>query len=493
MANDRREQALDSEFALPHSSPASSEGILRSLPRRPAIIVSPEFAVREALLKMSQLGNDSVVVVDNATQLPLGLVTQNDLIHAIAFHGEDLQKPIAAMMTAAPFTLPADAPVHRATVLMMQRRVSHVLLVEPDGRLCNVISRGDLFGLRGGGAEALAESITMAADLDAIASAAESVRIRGAKLFHAGMSAGAICQWMSALNDLVVMRVIELIENQYDLPAVPWCWLVFGSEGRLEQTFFTDQDNGLIFLPSDEVDTEQLRQAFLPFCKAVNLGLDECGFELCRGNIMAGNPALCLSLTEWKQQFSSWLQSPTAEAVLKSTIFFDFRPLYGNYELVDKLRNWLIPLPATYPIFLRTMAEDALTCAPSLNWIGGFAYDGGKDYPHTIDLKLHGSRPFVDAARIWSLSQGTWETNTGDRLRTAANNLGRAPEQTAAEIEAFDLVQRFRIQQQLSSESPDRANRLDPSNLPQLNRLMLKEAFKQAKRLQLRLKQEYAL
>lgn len=464
---------------------------MRLLPRRQPIIVPPDTSVRNAMLQMNQLGNDSVVVVDEASKLPLGIVTQSDLIHAIAFRGEDLEQPVVALMTAAPFTLPADAPAHRATVLMIQRKVSHVLLEEADGTLCNVVSRGDLFGLRGGGAETLAETVTAAADVDSMAKAAKSIRTRGAELFRSGMGAEALSQWMSALNDLVVMRIIELIEDEFDLPAVPWCWLIFGSEGRLEQTFSTDQDNGLIFLPGDEADTKRLRESFLLFGKAVNTGLDACGFDLCKGNIMAGNPAWCLSLDEWKRKYTSWMETPEPEAVLNSTIFFDFRPLYGNYGLVDGLRKWLLPLPAQYPLFLRTMAEEALTCTPSLGWTGGFVYDGGRKHPHTIDLKLHGARPFVDAARIWSLTHGTWETNTGDRLRAIAKAMDLPPEETAAEIEAFFLVQRFRFQQQLSTDDREKANRLNPANLNELNRLMLKEAFKQAKKLQLRLKLEY--
>ena len=51
---------------------------------------------------------------------------------------------------------------------------------------------------------------------------------------------------------------IELIEDEFDLPAVPWCWIVFGSEGRLEQTFVTDQDNGLLFVPPDAESTKDV-------------------------------------------------------------------------------------------------------------------------------------------------------------------------------------------------------------------------------------------
>ena len=178
---------------------------------------------------------------------------------------------------------------------------------------------------------------------------------------------------------------------------------------------------------------------------------------------------------------------------MHSAIFFDFRPLYGNQDPVDRLRGWLARKAPEYPLFFRALTEDALTCNPPLGWAGQFIYDRNKDFPHTIDLKRVGARPFVDAARLWGLQFGAWETSTADRLRATATHIGRGPEDTAVTIEAFHLVQRFRIHQQLATEDPDRANRLDPSDLNELHRLMLKEAFKQAKRIQLRLKQDQGI
>ena len=475
------------------SGPGFVEGPLRQLAPRPPLTLPPSATVREALAGMNQRQADTLVVVDEQEQLPLGIVTLNDLVYAITLDGGGLDEPVAGMMTAAPLCLPADAPAHRATVLMAKRGIRHIVLLEPGGRLYNVISRADLFGLRGGGADLLAESVTAATDVGQMAQAAAAIRQRGSELFTGGMSAETICHWMSALNDLVVMRVIELIEDEFDLPAVPWCWMVMGSEGRLEQTFTTDQDNGLVFQADNASAAVELRAAFLPFARAVNKGLDACGFTLCRGGIMAGNPAWCLSLEEWQSRFSTWMNTPDPKALLNSTIFFDFRPLYGRYELVDELRNWLLPQPPEHPRFLRALAEEALTCAPPLSWTGGFVYDGGVEHPHSIDLKRFGARPFVDAARIWSLMYGVWATNTGDRLRAVAEPLNLSAEQVAGEVESFYLIQRFRFRQQLVAEHPDDTNRIDPDSLNELHRLMLKEAFKQAKKLQLRLKLQHGL
>jgi CBS domain-containing protein len=94
------------------------------------------------------------------------------------------------------------------------------------------------------------------------------------------------------------------------------CWIALGSEGWLEQTFATDQDNRIIFSVRSELAPQRVRERLLPFAAAVNCTLDRCGFPLCKGNIMAGNRRWCLSLAEWRAQFSAWIGNTDPEAVL---------------------------------------------------------------------------------------------------------------------------------------------------------------------------------
>jgi CBS domain-containing protein len=466
---------------------------LRSLARRHLLAVPPETTLRETLYLISQGQEDAAVVADQASGLPLGLITLREMLHVISFEGGGLDDPVAVHMIGAPLTIAADAPAHRAKVLMAKKGTRHVLLTEPDGRLFGLVGQADLLGLKSGEAEPLVEAIAAARDLDAMVIAADRVRRRGAELFRSGMGVEALCQWMSGLNDLIAMRVIEIMEDEFDLPGVPWCWLVFGSEGRLEQTFATDQDNGLIFVPPDPQATEAMRSAFLPFAQAVNDALHHCGFERCRGKIMAGNPQWCLSAAEWQARFAAWMDEPSPEAVMHGTIFFDFRPLYGSFEPADRLRSWLIARAPGQGRFLRALTELAVGLAPPIGWAGQFTYDRNRDFPHTIDLKLQGARLFTDPARVWALQHGVWATNTAARLRAAGAAQRRPSNDTAAEVEAFHLIQRFRIHQQLQTKDPDGVNRVDPSRLNDLHRLMLKEGFKQARRLQARLRQQQGL
>lgn len=471
----------------------AEEGIgaipLRSLSRHVPLLLAPDCSIRNALIALNSAASDAGLVAPEPAA-PLGIVTVRHLVDAITLHNGTLDDPVIAFMTGAPPSLPADAPVHRARVLLTRSRCSHLLLLENDGQCSRLISQAEIPGFREGGGDVLAKTIGTAGDIASLAVAAGEIRRRGAELFAAGMGVETLCQWMSGLNDLLSLRLIELVADAFDLPPVPWCWLVFGSEGRLEQTFTTDQDNGLIFLSDEAAEEEDVRLAFLPFAQEVNRALDRCGFALCRGNIMAGNRRWCLSLREWRERFSQWMELPEPEAILNATIFFDFRPLYGQDELADQLRGWLLPQPARLPRFLHCLGEQALTCAPASGFLGRFVYDGGRQHPHTIDLKLHGIRPFVDVARVWALRHQAWDTGTADRLRAVGPAMHRSGGDTAAAVEAFNLVQRIRMQQQLLRGDPEQANRIDPRQLNDLQRVSLREAFGRAKLLQTSLRQE---
>lgn len=308
-----------------------------------------------------------------------------------------------------------------------------------------------------------------------------------------GIGAETLTQFISSLNDILTLRLIELTLPGFALPPVDWCWIALGSVGRLEQTLSSDQDNGIIFSCPEGCSAETIREALLPFAQEINRQLEACGFPLCRGDIMAGNPQCCLSLTEWRARFYGWIYEAEPTALLNATIFFDFRPLYGEASLSQQLRTSLLAITTANPLFLRQMSVNALQCNPPLGLIRTFVYDSA-EFPHTIDLKMYGSRPFVDAARILALANGIAETGTAQRLRAASATLQFHHEDVAAMVDSFYYIQLLRLRnQQLIKLDRRCANRLDPGELNGLDRQTLKHAFRQAKKLQQKLQLDYRL
>jgi CBS domain-containing protein len=465
---------------------------LGSLIRRQPVTVPLDGTVRQAIAVMDAKRIGSVIVADAPGNLPLGIFTLRDLLHRVALPGCTLDLPIAAVMTAGVITVRPQTTAYQAALIMGRRGLRHLLIVDESGRLCGIVSQNDLFALWRTGLNDVTSNIREAKDLAALQGCSRDIRSMAATMLGQGVAADQLTHLISTLNDLLTLRIIEQTHDEFDLPQVKWCWVALGSEGRYEQTLSTDQDNGIIF-QVDGQDVEQVRKSLLPFADSVNRKLDACGFPLCKGGIMAGNPEWCLSLDEWRMKFARWIQSPEPKALLNASIFFDFRPLYGDEELSHELRDWLLGATEKATLFLRLMTENALQCQPPLGLIRDFTYDNNKDFPHTIDLKMHGSRPFVDAARIFSLANGVAMTGTAQRLRGAAEatNLGADVE---AMIDGFYFIQQLRLRNQQNLAADDAgANRINPDGLNELDRHILKEAFKQARKLQDKLKLDYRI
>ena len=463
-----------------------------SLIAQPAPITVPlEATVRETLQRMDRARSDLVVIVDPEGRIPLGVFTHEDLVRRVALPGVSLDEPVATVMTSGLITVAPQASAHQAVLTMARHGVRHLVVVDGAGALAGIVSPNEIFGLQRAGVEDVSEVIRAAHDVEGLRAAASGIRSLTQTQLAQGSSAETLTQHISALNDLLTMRVIEVTADAFDLPPVPFCWIALGSEGRLEQTFSTDQDNGIVF-EADDADAASVREGFLPFARAVNEALATCGFPLCKGDVMASNPRWCLTLAEWQRAFSRWIHSPDPEALLNGAIFFDLRPIYGRSALAERLWEWLLPAAVEHPLFLTLMAQNALRHRPPLGRIRDFVFDRSKEFPHTLDLKAFGSRIFVDVARVLALGRGIAHTNTAERLRAAAAAGGLDASGVGAIVDAFHFVHLLRLRNQFRRDVvPEGANRVDPRTLNAIERTVLKEAFRQARRLQSRIALDY--
>jgi len=367
--------------------------------------------------------------------------------------------------------------------------------VADGGRLAGVVSEKDLFSLQRVGVTQISATIRAAGDLDGLRRAGEDIRQLGHNMLAQGVGAEQLTQILSTLNDLLTLRVIELECAAGGPCRHSFCWLAFGSEGRLEQTLATDQDNGIIFAAEEGEDPGPIRAGFLQMAERINRALDACGFPLCRGGIMAMNPKWCLSLEEWKGVFGRWIEAGDPEALLNASIFFDFRPLYGQAGLAEALRDWLLARTTATPRFLHQMAANALRNRPPLGLVRDFVVASEGEHADTLDLKLNGATPFVDAARVFALAAGSGATGTAARLRAAGPRLAVPEAEIEAWIAAFYFIQMLRLRRQHEESEEGRAmdNRINPDRLNDLDRRILKEAFRQARKLQARMAMDYKL
>jgi CBS domain-containing protein len=428
---------------------------------------------------------------------PRGILTLPDVLERIALPQIDLDQPVINVMSTHLEALPPHALAHEAALTMAKHGFRHVLVVE-DGRLVGLVSEKDLFALQRVGLRQIGSAIRHAVGIEELQQGAADIRSMAHNMMAQGVAPEQLTQFISAFNDLLTARVVELECKASGLTGTPLhdglCWLALGSEGRFEQTLNTDQDNAIIFTVPDGMTADQVREQLLPVARRINESLATCGFPLCSGEIMASNPKWCLSLEEWKRAFSSWISGGTPESLLHASIFFDFRSLYGAQDLAEDLRHWLARVACDNSRFLHMMAGNALNNKPPLGLVRDFVV--GKE--NTLDLKVNGITPFVDAARIFGLAAGVTHTNTIQRLRLSAAKMNLHKSEVDAWIDALLFIQVLRLrhhdeESELGKSDIALDNRIDPERLNELDRRILKEAFRQARKLQARLALEYHL
>lgn len=459
---------------------------------RNPIVCSPDMPLRRAVARMHENSVGSIVITDDARK-PVGIFTLRDLRTVVAEGTTSLDTPIGQVMTQNPCCLPAQADAFEAAMLMAEHHFAHICVKGEDNALIGVVSERDLFSLQRVDLVNLARTIGTASHLRTLVSLRSEVsRLVDTMLAH-GADSGQVVKIITTLNDVTVRRVLELNLKRHD-PGIPFTWLTFGSEGRQEQTLLTDQDNGILFQTPEGMTEDQVREVLLPFAETVNQELAECGFTLCKGNIMASNPKLCLSGQEWDDWFIRFIDASTPQNLVYSSIFLDMRAVFGPREPLHQLLDKVLGRIRGNALFQKMLAENALNRRPPLNMFRGFRYapDGDR---HTIDLKRQGLSPFVESVRVFALAHGVEAANTLERMQQLARKGVFDDKDANAWQEAYSLIQAIRMrahQQQLDQQQP-LSNYINPDHLNPLDRRILRESFRQAQRLQQKLEVTYQL
>jgi CBS domain-containing protein len=116
--------------------------VLSSKPSHQVVTIAPDATVRDLLGLLSR-HNVGAVVVSADGEAVDGIVSERDVVRRL--HEDDgvLEAPVSQIMTSDVQTCRPDTPVDDLRVMMTERRIRHVPVVE-DGRLAGIISIGDV-------------------------------------------------------------------------------------------------------------------------------------------------------------------------------------------------------------------------------------------------------------------------------------------------------------------------------------------------------------
>ena len=172
--------------------------------------------------------------------------------------------------------------------------------------------------------------------------------------------------------------------------------------------------------------------------------------------------------------------------MLKSLVIFDFRPLYGEFDLSEQLRNFLITMLEGEKVFHGHMANKIIQNRPPMGFLRSFVVEKSGVHKDKLNLKIKGIAPLVDIVRLFSLEKGIKETSTLERINTLKDRHTIVKEYAGELEHAFDFIMLLRIHHQFeqieAGIEPD--NFINPNTLSNLEKKTIKDAFHLISRIQ---------
>ena len=446
--------------------------------KKQPVTCSPEVSVPELAQTMIEQQVGSVIIADSKLK-PIGIVTDKDIRRVVAQRLDPGTLSAADIMSRPVVTVAPKSLWTDAFLTMAEHGIRH-LAVTSDGtaesHIVAVLSEHDLLRKTSIQMLSILKKIKSAPDIRTLATLREEAEEQIAKFVQNDLPIHKVSALANQINDLTIKRVISLVMHEMQKEIIPpgsykWSWLALGSYGRKEQIMRTDQDNALIYEGS-----EMYRPHYLEIAGRISDHLERCGYEKCPADVMASNPKWCLSLEEWKKTFTRWISQPDPKAVMHTTIFFDFRAIYGNDALAKALMQHISDEITKDKKFLSYLAANALSAPPAFTFFKSVSVEDSGPHKGLFDLKTRALAPYADLARLLAIYHGFWiSPETTTRYLAIADLEPHYSDLLRDAAKAYQWLTKIRIKNVIANGNGGRW--LAKSFLSPLERQILKKAL----------------
>lgn len=451
---------------------------------------SPETSIQVAAKRMAEEQVSSIIVCSK-NGLPKGIVTDKDLRNRVLALGISSEKAISSVMTSPVITRKRQDGFSELYLAMIRHRLHHLVLTE-DGSdqspVCGIISDHDIFLSMGNSPAVLIHGLINTLEVSEM----RKIRDRAEQMLRYYLenevSMEFVSSVMTEINDLIIRQALVLVQSQLkpdypEMAEIRFCFFSMGSEGREEQLLRTDLDNAILYEDVPPSLSEKAESYFLKLGEGIVEVLLACGFDPCPGKIMANNPEWVKPLSAWKNYFSEWILHPSPEALMKVSIFFDYRAVAGSKGLADELTHHIYREIESRQVFLNFLAKNALTNPPPLGFFKDFMVEKSGEHRDQFDIKARAMLPLTDLARLLVLShQVVGINNTFRRFEKLAELEPHNAELFAQAGKAYEILMRTRALDGLQNK--DSGRYIHPKSLGKLQRQLLKNTFSPISELQ---------
>ena len=103
------------------------------------LTVDPTASIGEAAEKMMDAGVGAVVVMEDMARI-VGIVTERDILRAVAQRARAAEARVRQWMTESVVTIEPDTAIKDAAKMMFENNFRHLPVVNKDGRLMGIAS-----------------------------------------------------------------------------------------------------------------------------------------------------------------------------------------------------------------------------------------------------------------------------------------------------------------------------------------------------------------
>jgi CBS domain-containing protein len=451
------------------------------------------FTTIQKLTRLMTEQNVTAALVSSENTAIIGIITDHDLRARVLAENIPLDSPIHTIMSSPLTKISENALIYEALNRMEEKGVRHLAVEDQNGKIVNVIDNKSLIQFHRYGPIVLSREISRAETVEAVARHAALAPALAKTLLDSSLRPQHVTNMLAGICDAVTERLIQLAVAELGSPPAPFVFVSMGSQGRQEQTLLTDQDNGIIYSPSGHMAPGQVQEYFLKLGDTVCRGLDKAGYSLCAGQVMASNPRWCRSLPDWKAAFVDWIQNPELQEIINLSIFFDFRPVYGDTDLALDLRQFIHGVLKDETAFFHYFAQNAIQFKPPVRLLGNIYLSGGAtEHAGEINLK-DAMMPIVSYARLYALKHQLNQTHTVERIKALCERNIILPASRDEMIAAYEVLMQLRLQNQMAAiqagHSPQ--NIIHPAKLGYIQQELLKQAFSQISAVQKKISYDF--
>jgi CBS domain-containing protein len=449
----------------------------------PVIDLLMETPVAQVIERMKRNQTD-VVLISNNGGAKIGIITAGDIINRILLAGLDFQKPAWEIMTAPLLCADSGVTTQHALALMQEAGISHLAMKNAAGEIRGVIHLKEILLAVVNSYAYLANQIDRAQNTGELASLYQKFRQYMRMMIKQNLHPDQIGESMASISDRITRRLINLAFEEIGQPPVEFAFVALGSEGRMEQTLATDQDNAIIFMDVANADLEGVQNWFNKLAEIVCNNLDTVGYSFCRGKIMAKNPLWCQPLKTWKKYFSQWISNTEPKNLMEVSIFFDLRTVYGNSAMTGELRQHISQISDGNGVFFYNLAENVLSFRSGIGLTGNIHTDKKEDRD-VLNLK-NAVTPYIMFARIYSIYHKVNLSNTVARLQALCDLqiIPVAMQQDLLFGYRYLMQLRYRHQASCLEKNQEINNAMAIQEMTQLEETLIKKILTQSAELQ---------